>query len=155
MATAGKESGGRNHTSTVTVAVLREPEQVELRLDEKDLEFKTTRGSVAGGQRRNTTDSAVILTHLPTKLSVRIESERSQLMNKETARAVLRARLLEAKESASSGAYNTKRQDQILEGYRGQKRRTVQFQNGLVVDHVRNRRTDVKSYMKGDLDWLA
>jgi peptide chain release factor 1 len=148
------ESGGRTHSSTITVAVLREPTPVELHLDERDLEFKTCRGSGAGGQSRNTTDSAVILTHLPTKLSVRIESERSQLQNKETARAVLRARLLEAKEAASAGAYSAVRKGQVGTGMRGDKRRTVQEQNGIVVDHVRNRRTDVKSYMKGDLDWL-
>ena len=143
------------HTSTITVAVLREPTQVELHLDEKDLEYKTCRGSGAGGQHRNTTDSAVVLTHLPTKTSVRCEGERSQLMNKSTALALLRARLLGAKEAASSGAYNAARKDQVGSGMRGDKRRTIQEQNGVVVDHVRGRRTDVKSYLRGDLDWLA
>ena len=143
------ESGGRTHTSTITVAVLREPEPVELRLDERDLEFKTCRGSGAGGQHRNCTDSAVILTHLPTKLSVRIESERSQLQNKETARAVLRARLLEAKESASSGAYNTTRKAMLGCGARGDKRRTIATQRNSVIDHPTGCTTTYKEYSRG------
>jgi peptide chain release factor 1 len=148
-------SSGRVHTSTITVAVLREPTPTELVLHERDLEYKCTRGSGAGGQSRNTTDSAVVLKYLPTGLTVRCENERSQHMNKATALSVLRVRLLEQQESASSGAYNKERQDQVLGGYRGQKRRTCQEQNGLVVDHVTGRRTTLKNYLKGDLDWLT
>jgi len=148
-------SGKKVHTSTVTVAVLREPTATEMVLHERDLEWKTCRGSGAGGQHRNTTDSAVIVKHIPSGVTVRCENERSQLQNKNTAMSVLRARLLEAKEAMVAGTYNDVRRGQLGGGARGDKRRTIQFQNGIVVDHIRERRTDVKSYLKGDLEWLA
>ncbi|MBZ0237313.1 MAG: peptide chain release factor 1, partial [Deltaproteobacteria bacterium] len=92
------------HTSTITVAVLPEPADAVVRLDERDLEETTMRGSGAGGQHRNKTDSAVRLVHRPTGLVVRVESERDQSQNRRTARAVLRAKLWELEQARRVGA---------------------------------------------------
>jgi peptide chain release factor 1 len=149
------ERKGRVHTSTVTVAVLREPTPTEVEVRDVDLEWSTCRGSGAGGQHRNKTESAVIVKHRPSGVSVRCESERSQHQNRATALGLLRARLLAAREAAELGAYNAGRREQVGSGMRGDKRRTVQMQNGVVVDHVRERRTETRGYLRGDLDWLA
>lgn len=148
------ERHGRVHTSTITVAILREPTAAEVEIRDDDLEWSTCRGSGAGGQHRNKTESAVIVKHGPSGVSVRCESERSQRQNRATALGLLRARLLAAKEAATTAAYNAGRRDQLGSGMRGDKRRTVQMQNGLVVDHVRERRVEVRTYLRGDLGWL-
>jgi len=142
------------HTSTVTVAVLREPTEIEVRLDDRDLEFKTCRGSGAGGQHRNTTDSAVQLKHLPTGTTVRVESERSQHQNRETAKTLLRIRLQQAEEESSQLARNRKRKGQVGGGARGDKRRTVRLQADQVVDHVTGGTTSAKKYLRGAVDEL-
>jgi len=138
----------------VTVAVLREPTAAEVCLDERDLEFKTCRGSGAGGQHRNTTDSAVQLTHKPTGIQVRVESERSQHQNKDTARSILRARLQEAEEARLLGGRNKKRQSQVGSGMRGDKRRTIAVQRDQVTDHVTGKTVSVKQYLRGSVDEL-
>ena len=148
------ERKGRVHTSTVTVAVLREPTQAEVRIDPRDLDYKTCRGSGAGGQHRNTTDSAVQLTHKPSGIMVRVESERSQHQNKESALSLLRARLLEQAQARTEGNRNAKRRKQVGGGSRGDKRRTHQVQNGQVTDHVTGKRMPLRKYLKGQVEDL-
>jgi len=145
---------GRVHTSTVTVAVLPEPTAHEVVLDERDLRFTTCRGSGAGGQHRNTRDSAVQLLHVPTGLQVRIESERSQHLNRELARAVLRARLQQRATGRARHRRDAERRAMVGSGMRADKRRTVAVQRGEVVDHLTGRRTSVKAYLRGALEGL-
>lgn len=151
------EKRGRVQTSTVTVAVMREPAAHLFRLDPKDrsLEWRTCRGSGKGGQHRNKTDSAVQLTHLPTKTMVRVESERSQLQNKETALALLRARLLERQQNAELQNQNASRKAQVGCGARGDKRRTVRERDDQVTDHMTGKRTTYGRYLQGFLEDLA
>ncbi len=149
------ERHGRVHTSTVTVVVLREPTEVELRIEDKELEWKTCRGSGAGGQHRNVTDSAVIVKHLPTGVTVRCESERSQHQNKATALALLRARLLASKEAEASGAVREDRRKQHGSAMRGDKVRTIAIQRDDVIDHRTGKRISARDYLRGHLDLLA
>ena len=142
------------HTSTITVAVMQEPPPATLRLPPNTLHWATTRGSGAGGQARNKTESAVILTHLPSGLSVRVESERSQHMNKETAMAVLRARLLERQVNDQLKRRNANRKDQIGCGARGDKVRTVSIPRDEVVDHRTGQRISARRYRKGLIEGL-
>jgi peptide chain release factor 1 len=107
------ERKGRVHTSTVTVAVLREPTPTEMVIRDADLEWATCRGSGAGGQHRNKTETAVVVKHLPSGLAVRCEAERSQLQNKATALGLLRARLLATKDDAATAAHNANRREQV------------------------------------------
>lgn len=146
------EKRGRVQTSTVTVAVLPVPKQVDIKLPEKDLRWTTCRGSGAGGQHRNVTDSAVQLKHLPTGIMVRIESERSQTQNKERAREVLYARLLEHERARRGSAREATRREQVGSGMRGDKRRTIRVKDGTVKDHVTGRSWDFKKYQRGDWD---
>lgn len=142
------------HTSTVTVAVLHAPTPTELTLRDADLAWSTCRGSGAGGQHRNKTESAVTVKHLPTGTTVRCESERSQHQNRASALALLRARLFAVEDAAATGARAADRRRQVGSGQRGDKRRTVQVQNGVVVDHVTGRRMEVRAYLRGELDAL-
>jgi peptide chain release factor 1 len=144
------EKRGRVHTSTVTVAVLPEPTDVQIKLDEKDLDWKTCRASGAGGQKVNKTDSAVQLTYKPTGLMVRVETERSQHQNRATALVVLRARLWEAKRETEATARANDRKAQVGTGMRGDKRRTIRTQDGAVHDHLTGRRWNLKEYLRGD-----
>ena len=144
------EKRGRVHTSTVTVAVLPEPTAVQVRLDERDLEYKTCRASGAGGQKVNKTDSAVQLTHKPTGLMVRVETERSQHQNRATALALLRARLWQAQRDMDAAARDKDRRLQVGSGMRGDKRRTIAVQRGTVVDHVTGRSWRVDDYLRGN-----
>lgn len=138
------------HTSTVTVAVLPEPPDTVVRLDERDLDESTMRGSGAGGQHRNKTDSAVRLVHRPTGIVVRAESERDQSQNRRTARAVLRAKLWELERSRVTGARAADRRAQVGSGMRGDKRRTIRTQDDQVNDHVTGRTWRYKAYVRGD-----
>lgn len=144
------ERRGRVHTSTVTVAVLPEPQPTQIALREADLDEQTCRGSGAGGQHRNKTDSAVQLRHIPTGIMVRCESERSQSMNRETARAVLRARLWQAEQERASGIRDDDRRRQVGSGMRGDKRRTIRTQDDVVTDHITGRQWKYKQYARGD-----
>ena len=148
------ERKGRVHTSTVTVAILPVPEEHECRIDDRDLEWKTCRGSGAGGQHRNVTDSAVIVTHKPSGLTVRCESERSQHQNKATALALLRARLGDQVTSAATEQRNGQRREQVGSGMRGDKRRTIAIQRDQVHDHITDKRMPVKQYLRGELELL-
>lgn len=141
-------------TSTVTVAVLREPTEAEVRLDLSDLEVRTCRGSGAGGQHRNKTDSAVQIVHRPTGLIVRCEGERSQHQNRDEAMRMLRARLLQRRQEEVSGARASERRQQVGSGMRGDKVRTVALQRDQVTDHRTNKQITAKSFLRGDLDGL-
>lgn len=143
----------RVHTSTITVAVLREPEEAELVLRDADLEFQATRGSGAGGQNRNKVSSAIILTHKPTGTIVRCETERDQGKNKRLALSILRAKLLHAKESAEHSARNADRKSQLGAGARGDKRRTIRTQDDIVTDHVLGAKMRYRDYIKGNWSW--
>ena len=140
----------RVHTSTVTVSVLPEVAETELRIDPRDLEWRRTRGSGAGGQHRNKTETAVDLLHRPTGLVVHCESERSLPQNQAIALARLRARLAEDRARASHEARGRERRDQIGSGMRGDKRRTVRCQDGVVVDHPTGRTWRWSDYARGD-----
>ena len=128
------------------------PSAVEVRLDPKDLVFKACRGSGAGGQHKNVTDSAVQLTHKPTGIQVRVESERSQHLNKDRALELLRARLQSAESSKAGKERSKKRRSQVGSGMRGDKRRTIRVKDGIVNDHVTGKRWNLKRYLRGDWD---
>jgi peptide chain release factor 1 len=147
------EKRGRVHTSTVTVAVLAEPRDAEVHLDPRDLDIKTTKSGGPGGQHANKTNSAVVVTHKPTGITVRMETK-SQHRNKELALGVLRARLYEREHSRVQGDRNAKRRGQIGGGARGDKRRTIAVQRGQVHDHVTGKRTTAKAYLRGAVDDL-
>lgn len=146
------EKRGRVQTSTITVAVLAEPTEAQVNIDWRDIEVKTCRGSGAGGQHRNKTETAVQMKHLPTGVSVRCESERSQDQNKKTALAMLRARIWEAERNRVAGQRASERRQQVGSGMRGDKRRTIRCQDGQVNDHVTGRSWELKRYLRGDWD---
>jgi peptide chain release factor 1 len=143
------EKRGRVHTSTVTVAVLPEPTEAQVRLNERDLGWKTCRSSGAGGQNVNKTDSAVQLTHLPTGLMVRCETERSQLQNRATALSLLRARLWAAENERVVGDRAALRHAQVGSGQRGDKRRTIRVQDDQVNDHISGKHWSWRDYSRG------
>lgn len=143
------EKRGRVHTSTVTVAVLPEPTRAEIHIADSELDWDTCRGSGPGGQHRNKTESAVMLLHKPTGLLVRCESERSQHQNRATALSVLRARLWQLEQNRLTEGRRASRKSQVGSGMRGDKRRTVRAQDGLVTDHLTGRRWSYTSYLRG------
>ena len=144
------EKRGRVHTSTVTVAVLEQPRSVELAIRPEDVDVETMRGSGAGGQHRNKTDSAVRARHRPTGIEVRCESERSQHQNRDLAMRVLAARVAERARSAAQGDRDADRKRQVGSGMRGDKRRTIRTQDDQVTDHVDGRTWRFKAYARGD-----
>ena len=147
------EASGRIHTSTVTVAVLPEAEDVDVRIEEKDLRVDVYRSSGPGGQGVNTTDSAVRITHIPTGLVVTCQDERSQLKNRAKAMRVLKARLLERAQDEQQAAMAADRRSQVGTGERSERIRTYNFREGRVTDHrIGLTLHRLPEILEGDLD---
>jgi peptide chain release factor 1 len=146
------ESQGRIHTSTATVAVLPEAEEVEVEIDPGDLQIDVYRSSGPGGQSVNTTDSAVRITHKPTGIVVSMQDEKSQLQNRDKAMRVLRARLYEQAQAAQSAEIASERKAQVGTGERSEKVRTYNFPQDRVTDHrVKLTVGNLDSVLSGDL----
>jgi peptide chain release factor 1 len=147
------ESQGRIHTSTATVAVLPEAEDVDVAVDPNDLQIDVYRSSGPGGQSVNTTDSAVRITHKPTGVVVAMQDEKSQLQNREKAMRVLRARLYEQKVAEQQAAEAADRRAQVGTGERAEKIRTYNFPQGRVTDHrVKHTAHNLDAVLAGELD---
>ena len=147
------ETGGRIHTSTVTVAVLPEAEEVDFELDPADLQIDTYRSSGAGGQKVNKTSSAIRITHLPTGTVVECQDERSQYKNKDKALKVLRSRLLAEEREKQSAEIADERRSQVGTGDRSERIRTYNFPQGRVSDHrIGLTLYKIEAIMNGDID---
>jgi peptide chain release factor 1 len=147
------ESQGRIHTSTATVAVLPEAEEVDVEVDPNDLQIDVYRSSGPGGQSVNTTDSAVRITHEPTGLVVSMQDEKSQLQNREKAMRVLRARLLEREIAEQQAKIASERRAQVGTGERSEKIRTYNFPQDRITDHrVKLTASGVDRVLGGELD---
>jgi bacterial peptide chain release factor 1 (bRF-1) len=147
------ESSGRIHTSTVTVAVLPEAEEVDIEIKPEELRIETMRAGGAGGQHVNTTDSAVRITHIPTGIVVTCQDERSQLQNKMKAMQILRARLKDYYERLEREKIAKERKEQVGTGERSEKIRTYNFPQNRVTDHRVNYTSyRINDIMDGDLD---
>ena len=150
------ESQGRIHTSTATVAVLPEAEEVEVSIDHNDLQIDVYRSSGPGGQSVNTTDSAVRITHKPTGVVVSMQDEKSQLQNRERAMRVLRARLYERQLAEQQAEIASERRSQVGTGERSEKIRTYNFPQGRVTDHrVKVTVHNLDAVLNGELDELT
>ena len=134
---------------------MEEAQEKEFPLNLKDLTIKTCRGSGAGGQHKNVTDSAVQITHKPSGIRVRCEDERSQHLNKAMALNVLRSRLKVARQQESKSAENCSRREQVGSGMRGDKVRTIAVQRGTVTDHISDKKVSLKAFLRGELDLLC
>ena len=147
------ESGGRIHTSTITVAVMPEAEEVDVEINEKDIRIDVMRASGNGGQCVNTTDSAVRLTHYPTGIVIYSQTEKSQLQNKEKAFRLLRSKLYELELEKQQSAEAEARRSQIGTGDRSEKIRTYNFPQGRVTEHrIKLTLYKIDAIMNGDLD---
>jgi len=148
------ETQGRIHTSTATVAVLPEAEEVDIVVNPQDLDISTMRASGAGGQHVNTTDSAVMMVHKPTGVTVYCADERSQIKNRAKALTVMRSRLLKAKEDEEHAKYAAERKGQIGTGDRSERIRTYNYPQGRLTDHRIGLSLSLQSVIEGDLNDL-
>lgn len=149
------EASGRLHTSTVTVAVLPEPTEIELKIDPQDLKIDVFRAGGHGGQHVNVTDSAVRITHIPTGVVVSCQDERSQLKNKVRAMKILRARILEIKKEEEQKRLGDQRRSQIGTGERSEKIRTYNYPQNRVTDHRINLSVhNLAEILEGELDLI-
>jgi len=149
------ETQGRIHTSTVTVAVLPEAEEIELEINPKDLQIDTYRSGGAGGQHVNKTESAIRITHIPTGLVVECQDERSQYKNKDRAMKILRSRLLERMQREQDEAVAAERKSMVGTADRSERIRTYNFPQGRVTDHrIGLTLYRIESILNGDLDDL-
>lgn len=149
------ESNGKIQTSTATVAIMPEMEDVEVHIDMNDVKFDVFRASGNGGQCVNTTDSAVRLTHIPTGIVISCQDEKSQLKNKDKALKILRAMLFELERERAHSAEDEKRRSQVGTGDRSEKIRTYNFPQGRVTDHRINfKSNNIEAIINGDLDEL-
>ncbi|WP_269523931.1 peptide chain release factor 1 [Coraliomargarita parva] len=148
------ETQGRIHTSTATVAVLPEAEEVDIEINPNDLEISTMRASGAGGQHVNTTDSAVMMVHKPTGVTVYCADERSQIKNRAKALVVMRSRLLKAKQDEEAAKYAAERKGQIGTGDRSERIRTYNYPQGRLSDHRIGLNLSLPPVIDGDLDGL-
>jgi peptide chain release factor 1 len=146
------ESQGRIHTSTATIAVLPEAEEVDVQVDQNDLQIDVYRSSGPGGQSVNTTDSAVRITHKPTGIVVSMQDEKSQLQNRDKAMRVLRARLLEQQIAEQQAQIASERKAQVGSGERAEKVRTYNFPQGRVTDHrIKHTSHNIEGVLGGEL----
>ncbi len=148
------ETQGRIHTSTATVAVLPEAEEVDIEINPNDLEISTMRASGAGGQHVNTTDSAVMMVHKPTGVTVYCADERSQIKNRAKALTVMRSRLLQAKVDEENAKYAAERKGQIGTGDRSERIRTYNYPQGRLTDHRIGMNLSLPGVIDGGLDEL-
>ena len=147
------ESQGRIQTSTATVAVLPEAEDVEVKIDEKDLKVDTYRSSGAGGQHVNKTESCIRMTHIPTGIVVTCQDERSQIKNREKALKVLKSRLYDYYNSEYRKEYDENRKNQIGTGDRSERIRTYNFPQGRITDHrIGYTIHSLENFLSGDID---
>ena len=150
------ESQGRVHTSTATVAVLPELEEVEFEILDKDLRVDTYRSSGAGGQHINKTDSAIRMTHLPTGIVVTCQDERSQMKNREKAMMILRSKLYDYYQGQKNKEYADTRKSQVGTGDRSERIRTYNFPQGRITDHrIGYTAYNLLDFMNGDIDELV
>lgn len=148
------EKRGRRHTSTVTVAVLPVPDDGAASIRESDIEWQATKGSGPGGQARNKTSNCVQMRHVPTDISVRVETERSQYLNREAAFRLLAARIAEAERMRTVSERTEQRRRQIGSGERSDKIRTYRVQDGVVTDHRTGKKARYERITRGHLEDL-